>query len=57
MIQEFKHRLVIIKELFLYLWKNKLWWLIPLVVVLLIATMLLFLGQATPIGPFIYTLF
>jgi hypothetical protein len=33
------------------------WWLFPLVVFLLLFGVLLLLASATPIGPFIYTLF
>jgi Family of unknown function (DUF5989) len=43
--------------LFSFLWKRKLWWLIPLVVSLLLIGGLLVLGQATGVGPMIYTLF
>ena len=33
------------------------WWLLPMVVVLLLFGILLILASATPLGPFIYTLF
>jgi hypothetical protein len=33
------------------------WWLFPMVVVLLLFGVLLLLASATPLGPFIYTLF
>jgi len=33
------------------------WWLFPLVVFLLLFGVLLLLASATPVGPFIYTLF
>jgi hypothetical protein len=46
-----------VRELFSFLWKRKLWWLIPLVVSLLLIGGLLILGQATGVGPLIYTLF
>ena len=46
-----------VRELFGFLWKRKLWWLIPLVVSLLLIGGLLVLGQATGVGPLIYTLF
>ena len=44
-------------ELLLTLREQKRWWLIPLVVVLSFFGVLLLLGQATPLGPFIYSLF
>ena len=33
------------------------WWLFPMIVVLLLFGVLLLLASATPLGPFIYTLF
>lgn len=44
-------------ELLAFLWGRKLWWLIPMVVVLLLFGLLLVFASASGIGPFIYTLF
>jgi len=44
-------------ELFQLLWSRKLWWLIPMVVVMLLFVLLIVLGSAPGIGPVIYTLF
>lgn len=44
-------------ELLLFLWKQKLWWLIPMLVVLVALAILIALGNVGGIGPFIYTLF
>lgn len=44
-------------ELMYFLWKRKLWWLVPMLVVLLMFAGLIALGTATGLGPFIYTLF
>jgi len=44
-------------ELIGFLWKQKLWWLIPMLVVLLLFGLLLIFAQSTPLAPFIYTLF
>jgi len=44
-------------ELLQFLWKAKLWFLIPLVVVLLVFGLLLVFAQATGVAPFVYTLF
>jgi hypothetical protein len=46
-----------IKELFQFLWARKLWWIAPFVITLLIVAVLLLVGEATGIAPFIYTLF
>ncbi len=55
--QSFRTRLGIVGELFGFLWQNKLWWLIPMMVTLLLLGLLLVLGQNPVIAPFIYTLF
>ena len=47
----------IVGELIGFLWKQKLWWLIPALVILLALGLLLIFAQSTPLAPFIYTLF
>ena len=47
----------IVGEIFVFLWKRKLWWLIPMVVVLMLVGVLLVVAAASGVGPFIYTLF
>lgn len=47
----------VVNELLAFLWKRKLWWLIPMVVVLMVFGLLLIFASASGIGPFIYTLF
>ena len=44
-------------ELLQFLWKQKLWWLIPMLVVLVMLAVLIALGIVGGIGPFMYTLF
>lgn len=50
-------KLGIIKELLTFLWQRKLWWIIPIVVVLLLFGALIFFTQSSAVAPFIYTLF
>ena len=50
-------RFEIVGDIFAFLWKRRLWWLLPLVFILLFCSMLIVLGQVTGLGPFIYTLF
>jgi len=50
-------RVGILGELFSYLWQRKLWWMIPMIVVLIFVVGLLIFAQSSPIAPFIYTLF
>jgi hypothetical protein len=44
-------------ELLGFLWEQKLWWLTPMVLVLLLLGLLLVFAQSSAIAPFIYTLF
>jgi hypothetical protein len=57
MFRSLKIRLGIVGELFSFLWQRKLWWLLPMIVMLLIFGILLVLAQGSAIAPFIYTLF
>jgi hypothetical protein len=50
-------RLGIAGELLSFLWERKLWWMIPMVLVLLVFGGLMVAAQGTALGPFIYTLF
>ena len=52
-----KGRARIVVELFRFLWERKLWWMIPIVVVLLLFGLLIFFTQSSAVAPFIYTLF
>jgi hypothetical protein len=47
----------VVGELLGFLWQRKLWWLIPMVIVLLIFGLLMIFASTSGIGPFIYTLF
>lgn len=44
-------------ELLRFLWTAKLWWITPMVFVLLLLGGLIVLAQSSAIAPFIYTLF
>lgn len=57
MFKRSKARMGVIAELLTFLWKRKLWWLLPMVVMLLIFGALLIFAQGSAIAPFIYTLF
>jgi hypothetical protein len=53
----FLSRMGILGELLAYLWKRKLWWMIPMIVVLILFALLLVFAQGSSVAPFIYTLF
>jgi hypothetical protein len=44
-------------EVLVFLWQRKLWWLIPMVAVLLLFGLLLIFATTSGVAPFIYTLF
>ncbi len=52
-----RRRFGIAGELFSFLWGNKRWWMVPMIVVLFVFGVLLILAQSSAIAPFIYTLF
>lgn len=47
----------VVGEILQFLWARKLWWLIPMVTVLLLFGLLLVFAQTSGVAPFIYTLF
>ncbi|MFH1409871.1 MAG: DUF5989 family protein [Nanoarchaeota archaeon] len=44
-------------EMWSFLKVRKLWWLTPVIVMLLVAGILILFGQSTALSPFIYALF
>jgi hypothetical protein len=56
-LRDLKARGGVLGEILVFLWQNKRWWLIPMVLVLILLGGLLALATATGLAPFIYTLF
>ena len=56
-IRSMMANLGVVGEVLSFLWQRKLWWLIPMVAVLLLLALLLVFASASGVGPFIYTLF
>ncbi len=52
-----RQKLGIVGELLRFLWRRKLWWMIPMIVVLILMGLLVALSLTTPVAPFVYTLF
>ena len=50
-------RVGIMGELLHFLWARKLWWMTPMVVILLLLGIVIIFAQSSAIAPFIYTLF
>ena len=57
MLREIGDKFGIAGELLGFLWNRKMWWAIPMVAVMLFFGLIIVVGSATGVGPFIYTLF
>ena len=55
--RSFLSRFSVLRELMVFLWKRKLWWMIPMVIILVIFGLLLIFSQSSVVAPFIYTIF
>jgi uncharacterized membrane protein len=51
----FKHLGNLLREMFQFAWKKKVWWIIPVLLVFLGIGLLIVVGETS--APFIYTLF
>ena len=47
----------VVGEVLVFLWQRRLWWLIPMVTVLLLFGLLLIFASSSGVAAFIYTLF
>lgn len=56
-VNDFLMKMGVLGELLAFLWKRKLYWLIPMVVVLLLFAVIIALGTVSGGGLFVYTLF
>ncbi len=52
-----KSRIGLFRELFRFLWRERLWWMIPMVVTLLLVGLLVVVSMNSAVAPFVYTLF
>ena len=57
MMRRFSAKFRIAGELSSFFWRQKMWWLTPMVVTLLAFGLLMIFAQSTALAPFIYTLF
>lgn len=56
-LNQLKNRFSIMSELMAFLWVRRLWWMIPMVVVLLAFGLLIIFTQSSALAPFLYPLF
>jgi hypothetical protein len=56
-VDEFFTRLGVMGEILSFFWKRRLFWLIPMLLVLGLIAIFIVIGISSPAGAFIYTLF
>lgn len=56
-LTKIRRRLRTVRDLVRFLWEQRLWWLIPMVLILVAVGTLLVFAQGSAVAPFIYTLF
>lgn len=56
-MRDFISRMGVLGELLTFLWRRKLYWLIPMVITLAVFAVLIVVAATGPGGAFIYTLF
>ncbi|MFH1061582.1 MAG: DUF5989 family protein [Candidatus Omnitrophota bacterium] len=57
-LNNLKQRFKIVNELLQFLWENKIWWLTPFFIVLILIGVLVIFTASNPAAvPFVYTLF
>jgi beta-lactamase regulating signal transducer with metallopeptidase domain len=56
LIRQFSDRSAIVGEVFTFLWQRKLWWLVPLAMLILILGILFAFAQVSSVAPWMYPL-
>ncbi len=49
--------IALLKELFLFLKETKMWWIAPILIILVLLSIFIFVTEGSAVLPFIYTLF
>lgn len=52
-----KSKFSTVREFFIFLWRNKLWWMVPMILIFLLLGLLIVFTQSAAVVPFIYALF
>lgn len=56
-MKSFLSRLGILGELIKFFWKRRMFWLLPMIIILVLVTGVIMLGSSTGLGPLIYSIF
>ncbi|MCS6834696.1 MAG: DUF5989 family protein [Anaerolineae bacterium] len=57
MAQDFLMRMGVLGELLSFLWRRKLYWMLPMIITLLLFAVIIVIGSSSPAGVFVYSLF
>ena len=57
MLKTVRRRFSLVGELWAFLWARKVWWMAPLLLMLLLLSLLVVFTEGSALAPFIYTLF
>ncbi len=52
-----RRRFSLVGELWAFVWVRKIWWMAPLLLMLLLLSLLVVFTEGSALAPFIYTLF
>ena len=56
-VRDAVRRLGVVGELLTFLWRERLWWMIPILIALILVALLVMLGSNPAVAPFVYVLF
>lgn len=56
-IRDAVRRLGVVGDLLRFLWRERLWWMIPILIALILVALLVVLGSNPAVAPFVYVLF
>jgi len=56
-IKRILSRFETVRNLMAFMWENKMWWMIPLIAVIVLFSIFVAFTQMSPLAPFIYVLF
>ena len=57
MLKTMRRRFSLVGELWAFLWVRKVWWMAPLLLMLLLLSLLVVFTEGSALAPFIYALF
>ena len=56
-IKDAVRRMGVVGELLSFLWRERLWWMIPILIALILVALLVVLSSNPAVAPFVYVLF